>query len=283
MSRRHRLVTIVFSHYNEKARWALDYCGVDYEERRFMPGFSQLAVMLATNGKGGRPDAASTRFSTPVLITRDGDKLCDSTEIARWASAGLAHGGGGPLFPNAEVSKLVEHYSQQLGPHTRRAAYWHALRSKDALQRMGTANVGAAQALAFRMMAPLGKALIKKALGVHEAGYVRSLAQVREELAEAGRRLEQTPYLAGEIFTAADLTFASLLAPVLLVSRADGYGASLPAPTDFPAEAQELVAEVRASRAGAFALEVFRRHRHGRVASRDGASQDERREWNRID
>src|SRR6266850_4044034 len=114
-----RLVTLVFSHYNEKARWALDYCGVEHEERAYLPGFSQLGVMLATRGRGGRADHVSSRWSTPVLITDDGDRLCDSTDIARWASARAGAGAGdpGPLFPDPEVLELVLALGRDLGPH----------------------------------------------------------------------------------------------------------------------------------------------------------------------
>ena len=82
----HRLVTLAFSHYNEKARWALDVCGVEYREERWMPGFSQLAVLAATKGKGGKRDDVSSRLSTPVLITSEGETIVDSTDVARWAS-----------------------------------------------------------------------------------------------------------------------------------------------------------------------------------------------------
>src|SRR3954467_6303760 len=33
-----RLTTFVVSHFSEKARWALDFAGVTYEERRLLPG-----------------------------------------------------------------------------------------------------------------------------------------------------------------------------------------------------------------------------------------------------
>jgi len=33
----HRLITLAFSHYNEKARWALDRYAVPYREEPHMP------------------------------------------------------------------------------------------------------------------------------------------------------------------------------------------------------------------------------------------------------
>jgi hypothetical protein len=77
-----RLITIRFSHYNERARWALDRLGVAYEEEPYMPLFHVLAVARATRGRGGSADHHSTRYSTPVLITDSGRVLTASTPRA---------------------------------------------------------------------------------------------------------------------------------------------------------------------------------------------------------
>jgi glutathione S-transferase len=259
-----RLVTLVFSHYNEKARWALDYCGVAYEERAFLPGFSQLGVMIATRGRGGRADRVSTRWSTPVLVTREGDTLTDSTDIAVWASAHAGAGAPGPLFPHSAVEEHVVALGRELGPYTRLAAYWHVLRSEPVMRALVERNVSRRQALAFRAVAPLGRRLLVHALSIDDAHYARAMERIREQIASAERRLARAPYLAGDRFTAADLTFASLMAPVLLVTRDEGYGATLPHVDELRDDARELVAQMRATRAGQFALEMFRRHRRER-------------------
>jgi len=270
MRRRNRLVTLVFSHFNEKARWALDYCGVDYEEQRFLPVFSQVGVMVATRGRGGQADEVSTRFSTPVLVTSDGQRLCDSTDIARWASKQAMANGADPLFPDDEVRELVERYGRGYGADTRRAVFWHAFRSKKAFTKMATANVGPVQALAFRAMSPVNRPAMRKLLEINDEAYARSLAKIREVVEDAGRRLERSKYLVGDRFTAADLTFAALSAPILLVTRDEGYSATFPSVDDFEPDGRELVDEMRRSRAGKFALEVFRRHRHSRAAESAG-------------
>ena len=48
---RARLITIPFSHYCEKARWALDYCGVPYTEDAHLPGLH----IRPTRRAGGGP------------------------------------------------------------------------------------------------------------------------------------------------------------------------------------------------------------------------------------
>ncbi len=34
-----------FSHYNEKARWALDFKGLKYEKRSLLPGFHMPVIL----------------------------------------------------------------------------------------------------------------------------------------------------------------------------------------------------------------------------------------------
>src|SRR5258706_15412958 len=66
------LITIRFSHYCEKARWALDRAGVSYDERAYIPGFHQMG----TRPRGGR--------SVPILVTPHG-VLKESTDIVKHA------------------------------------------------------------------------------------------------------------------------------------------------------------------------------------------------------
>jgi len=65
-------------------------------------------------------------------------------------------------------------------------------------------------------------------------------------------------FLVGRVFTAADLSFASLAAPVLVPFE---YGASLPSLEELPAAVVELASEFRATAAGDFGLRLYRDHR----------------------
>lgn len=86
LGRAMRLVTIAFSHYCEKARWGLEHFGVEYRDLRTLPMFHFFGVMGATAFRGGRRDRASTRWSTPVLITGEGTRVHDSAEILVYLS-----------------------------------------------------------------------------------------------------------------------------------------------------------------------------------------------------
>jgi glutathione S-transferase len=265
--RPHRLVTLAFSHYNEKARWSLDWCGLAYDEKAYLPGFSQLGVMIATRGRGGKTDAVSSKFSAPIFLTSGGEELCDSTDIAEWASKQIGNGGPGPLFPTPDVREIVIDLGRNLGPYTRLVAYARAFRSETAMRTMAKKNVGRAQALAFRLLMPIGKPLLAKKLGVTKEGEARAVERVREEVRKMDARLEKTPYVVGEQFTAADITLAALLAPALLVQPEEGIGTVYPSQRELDHDTRELIAEMRGTRAGKHALRMFREHRRKKTRS----------------
>jgi len=76
------------------------------------------------------------------------------------------------------------------------------------------------------------------------------------------RLADGRPYLTGDRFTAADLTFAALAAPVLAPPAFARYvGALDRAPAGF----RDMVAGHRTTSAGAFVMRVYQRDRDARV------------------
>ncbi len=251
-----RLITLAFSHYNEKARWVLERFALPYQEEPYLPFFCSMAVAVSTRGRGGAADRTSSRYSTPVLFTEDGRVLTDSTEIVRFASGSEASS-----FLSPEVDALVDHYGDRLGPYTRVLAYWHVLRHPGMIEQLAKANVSRRQAQIFRKLLPLVRSNLERLLNLSEASRDEAVSRLREELDTTAARLEGDRYLCGDRFTAADLTFAALLAPVLCVTPEEGYGAVLPSIDALDGEARELVEETRAHPAGQFALRMYAEER----------------------
>jgi glutathione S-transferase len=269
----HTLITIPFSHYNEKARWALERWRVPYRELRFVPGLHAPAVLLATRlGRDGRADRVSSRLSTPVFIAESGERITDSAQIVAWVDQ--RHGTpADTLYPTPEAAALERELGLELGPHARRVAYGFGLEQPEAFVEVARANVGPLQAALARVLAPVLVRGVVRGLRVDAARVEASRARVLACFEQIGARLTAggTGYLCGDRFTAADLTFACLSAPVLLPSRAEGFGATLPSlqPDARPAATPQAAALAHALRdtvAGRHALRMFARHR-GPVAS----------------
>ncbi len=265
---KHRLVTIRFSHYNEKARWALDRFGVPYEEEGYMPVMHALGVLrLAPRYGVGKADKISTPLSTPLLVTAEGECVRDSARIVRYVSDRYAPPGEG-LYPDPSVEELETRFSFELGPHTRRFAYFHAFTDPAVLGQIADDNVGPLQARWFKRVYPLAERFIAKSLGVTEERAARSLTKAQALMAEVGERLKGRSYLVGDRFTAADLAFACMAAPLLLPTPAEGYGAVFPSLDEAPPAFAAVARELRGSPAGQFALRMFREERGPRSPAR---------------
>jgi glutathione S-transferase len=84
--------------------------------------------------------------------------------------------------------------------------------------------------------------------------------RVRRELDEVAELLaDGRTYLCGERFSAADLTFAALAAAAIIPP---GYGTPLPQIDQLSGPVAAIVRSFREHPAGAYALELFRTHRH---------------------
>ncbi|WP_179401454.1 glutathione S-transferase family protein [Burkholderia guangdongensis] len=238
------LITMPHSHYSEKARWALDRLALPYREEPHAP----LLHRLATKPNGGG--------SVPVLV-HDGAHFIDSTDI-------LVHTdnvcGGDVLYPRdaglrQEVEALETQFDEELGPHTRRWAYAQLLSERSLLRQVMSRGVPRFEAVLLPVMMPGVVRLVRASLRITPESAARSLERVRGIFRHVDGRLDDgRRFLVGERFTAADLTFAALAAPVLFPA---GYRAAYPALDDVPAAMRDEVLRLRETAAGQFALRMY--------------------------
>jgi glutathione S-transferase len=249
-----RLLTIPISHYCEKARWALERAGIAYVQEPHIQGVHRIAVRRA----GGRR-------TVPVLLASD-RVLASSREIVLWVDARLGAGerlfaaGGGRDDPQHAVCERLD---EVLGPAGRRLMYVHMLDQRDIVMRYNNQGVPAWERRAIAMGWPLMQRFMRRVLAIHpgveredERVVWRELDDVAELLAD-GRA-----YLAGERFGAADLTFATMAAPLIFPPQ---YGVRLPQPDEVAPRTAELVARAREHPAGRHAMRMFAEHRRERV------------------
>ncbi|MCB9749727.1 MAG: glutathione S-transferase [Myxococcales bacterium] len=244
---RPRLITIPFSHYCEKARWALERCGVEFEEDGHPPLLHWIAVRRA----GGRR-------TVPILVTPGGPTLCESADIVRWADRQAPAGRG--LYPReraarTDIDALIEIFDNKLGPATRRWGYGQLLGRPGDMRRLLTRDVPRLEARAASLGVRPISSVIRRAMRIDAAGVQRSLARIESVFSLVGERLaDGRPFLTGDAFTAADLTFASLAAPSILPAP---YDARFPPLDQFPPAAAQQIERWRETPAGQLTLRAY--------------------------
>jgi glutathione S-transferase len=241
-----RLITIPISHYCEKARWALEREGIPYREERHVQGVHQLVARRAGGG-----------ITVPVLVTPDA-VIGDSAEILAWVDERTP-----PeyrLFPSEpgareEVECLCRRLDEGLGPRGRRLMYVHMLADPKLALRFNNAGVPSWEDRFIRYGWPVAKRYVKRVLAIRPGVEVDDEAVVFGEFDHVAELLRDgRPYLCGEGFGAADLTFAALSASVIVPPN---YGVPLPQPDVLSPGMAALVERAREHPAGRYALAMF--------------------------
>jgi len=241
------LITIRFSHYCEKARWALDRCGIEYREDGHLPLFHYLAVRRV-----------GAKRTVPVVVDEN-LLLTDSSDIVAWADARKP----GTLLPTdptarAQALALEDDLDRQLGPATRRWAYDYMLPRKD-LDHLIVEGSPRWQAIALQWSRPVAVKVLRRSLRVDAAGVERSRQKIEDAFARIGELLaDGRRYLVGNRFTIADLTFAALAAPVVLPA---GLPYRMPELDDLHGSVRDQIATWRETPAGKFARRIYADHR----------------------
>jgi glutathione S-transferase len=193
------------SHYNEKARWALDYKRLPHVRRAALPG---------RHAKIARGLGAGRTF--PVLLL-DGQVLGDSTLIIEALERRYPEP---PLYPDAAVDRrraleIEDFFDEELGPYLRLLVLEHMLPDPPLLLGAFAPDLSTARRWVARAIHPLTRRKIAADFGIDRPGI--ELAWSKCEL--AGKRfaakLQASGYLVGDGFTVADLTVAALLSPVV--------------------------------------------------------------------
>jgi glutathione S-transferase len=252
------LVTIALSHYCEKARWALDRVGLPYREQPHVPLLHRLAT---ARGEAG---------TVPVLV-HGARRWADSTQILEHADA---HQGGGLLYSRdialrSEVAAWEERFDSELGPHTRRWAYAHLLPDAALMRRLWGHQAPRREAALLPLLMPLARRLVRAAYRITPDSGQRSLQRVHAVFAQVDVQLaDGRPFLVGDRFSAADLTFAALAAPVLFPPECR---AVMPALDAVPAAMRAQIVALRDSAAGRFGLRLYAQERGGAACAAPGA------------
>lgn len=248
-----RLITIPFSHFSEKARWALDRAGLPYEEEAHLP----LLNIPATRRAGGK--------TVPVLVTDEGT-FTDSTDILGYVDRKAP--ADRKIWPTDEADRkkaqeLEDFFDRGLGRGARVYAYYHLLPERPKLVKILGSRLSTKDRTLFRVMLPGLSRAIVRAYKVTEEGERRALEKIHEAFDRADAALaEGGKYLVGDTLTGADIAFASLAAPVLNPAGHPAYEAAM---HELPMAMQPEVKRLRARPAGQHVLRLYEKERLFRV------------------
>src|ERR1043166_1703956 len=124
---------ITISHYNEKARWALDCKGIDHVRRAPLPGMHIPIALWLTGG---------AHFTFPVLEL-DGKRIGDSTAVI----AALEERYPEPaLYPEdpaerARALELEDFFDEEAGPYMRQAIFHELVNEPEMFGELAAGSV----------------------------------------------------------------------------------------------------------------------------------------------
>lgn len=199
--------------------------------------------------------------SVPVLVT-EAAVLKDSGSILKYVDRLAAP--EGRLYPSApalwrEVDALAADLDARLGIAVRQWGYFHGLQDRLLMQQLWCEKVPPWQRSLFPITFPVTKYLANRAYSINAESAKAAYRRIQRIFGSVGDRLaDGRKYLVGDQFSAADLTFACLSAPVLLPPE---YGGVLPELGQLPNTMAEQTQSLRETPAGQYALRLYQQER----------------------
>lgn len=199
------LYTFAMSHYSEKIRWTLDRSRIAYREVCMTPAFHIVPALRM----GGRGQTTLPILQTPAATVQD------SSRILEWLDR---HQGPLAVLPadlKAEVMAVEDRFDA-IGKDVARLLYFAGFGVGDEhIVKLWTDHATPARAAVIRHGYPVIRWAFKRKLKINAAGAERARRRIGEVLAWLESRLQDgRTYLVGGRFTVADITAASLLAPM---------------------------------------------------------------------
>lgn len=247
-AQRIKLVAIPISHYCEKARWGLERAGIDYEEERHLQGFHHFYARR----RGGE-------FTTPVLVFPDSrESIGQSSKILEWVDTQVP--ASEKLYPDDIAGRVraTEHwFDATLGPDGRGWMYGEILDDAGLIEEYGLTGIPDRERRVYRLVFKIFRPYLAARIRVQGTrAEAQSVFDIYDAVAD--RIADGRPYLFGDRFTAADLTFAALSAAVILPRK---YGVELPPLERVPTALRQAIEQFRAHPAGQFAARLIEDHR----------------------
>jgi glutathione S-transferase len=240
------LYDFTFSHYSEKARWALDFKGIPYTPRHLLPGFH-----LRTTRK------LAPRSSLPILKT-DVTVIQGSSEIINFLDQTFPDRSLTPPDPkDANAAVEWERYlDEEIGVTLRLWFYHYALPHRDRALRFLCQDARWLQRSLFALSFPAIRRVMRDKMNI--SAETASEAERRFLLAfdRLDEALERGPFLVGNRFSRADLAACALLWPLCRPGESESEVEAL-----LPSTVWALRKQLQHRRFYRWVLERYQEHR----------------------
>jgi glutathione S-transferase len=237
---------IPISHYNEKARWALDFKRIAHHRQVLGPDY--LIRAWRATGRG----------TLPILFL-DKRAIGDSTHIIAALEERYPEA---PLYPvdvavRRRALALEDYFDEQLGPAIRAAIVTPLFRrDPDIALRVLTTGMPDKAYENLRPLMRIFPAYYRFRHKIRDAKLEADRATVNAALDRIEQELQGRAYLCGDAFTVADLTAAALLSPLLQPPEIQ-----YPLRVELPGYLQDYRAVFLKHPAAQWAMGIYRLHR----------------------
>ncbi len=239
-----QLYQFPFSHFCEKARWALDYKGLAYRVVNLLPGFHLK-----------RMRKIAPKTCLPVLVA-DGTVVQDSTAIIDYLDLKFPDPGLTPRNPEAvrQASDWERYLGDEIGVCLRLWFYYHALPYRRlALDFLSREMAWHKRSLLLLTYSNLRDAMVQR-MNINAVTASIAQARVLAALCRLDEALDGRRFLVDDCFSRADLTACALLSPLCLPDDTE-------ASAKFPATVLKLRNELKNRRFYPWVQNVYSSYR----------------------
>ena len=242
-----------FSHFCEKACWALDYKGLPYIRKNLLPGIHiKVARKLAP------------KSCLPILVDNE-TVVQDSTSIITFLDEKFPDRPLTPQDPREakEALEWEEYLDEEIGVPLRLWFYYHTLPDRDRALRFLLDGAPWYKRPLFALIFPKVRTAMIKLMNIQAESSRQSEERLLAALEKLDGALRERRFLVGNCFSRADLSACALLSPYCAPGKSDADISAA-----FPAQVCALRNKHRTRHFFRWALDTYRNYRQTELGNR---------------